>query len=148
MLPLKEKERERFEKEANRRSLKEVHNCIIIFEIWIFVKAEKILIVCSFGMVQEKELRRQQEEAEKESKMREAAVKKQSALLKQADLMGRFLHSVKKDHKDVVPSFCQDVHVAHDQLRETHNNNDHEKFIQMMDHEMLNNGQTVESLFK
>ena len=71
LLSLKEKERERFEKEAIRRSLKEVHICIIIFEIWNFVKAEKRLIVCSFGIVQEKELRRQQEEAEKESKMRE-----------------------------------------------------------------------------
>ena len=80
--------------------------------------------------------------------MREAAVRKQSALLKQADLMGRFLHSFKKDHKDVGPSFCQGVDVAHDQLQETHNNSDHEKFIQMMDHEMLNNCQTFESLFK
>ena len=74
-------------------------------------------------MVQEKELRRQQEEAEKGSKMREAAMRKQSALLKQANLMGRFLHSLKKDHKDVVPSFGQGVHVAHDQLQENHKRN-------------------------
>ena len=99
-------------------------------------------------MVQEKELRRQQEEAEKGSKMREAAMRKQSALLKQANLMGRFLHSLKKDHKDVVPSFGQGVHVAHDQLQENHNNRDHDEFILMMDHEILNNCQTVESLFK
>ena len=148
MLPLKEKEREKLAKEANRRSLKEVDNFIIILRYEFFVKADKILIVCSFGMVQEKELRRQQEEAEKESKMREAAVRKQSALLKQADLMGRFLHSLKKDHKDVMPLFCQGVDVAHDQLQDTHDNSEHDEFIQKMDHEMLNNGQTVESLFK
>ena len=41
LLPLKEKERERFEKEANRPSLKEVVNCIIIFKLWNFVKAER-----------------------------------------------------------------------------------------------------------
>ena len=149
MLPLKEKERERLEKEANRRSLKEVDNYIIILRYGILWKQrEKILIVCSFGMVQEKELRRQQEEAEKGSKMREAAMRKQSALLKQANLMGRFLHSLKKDHKDVVPSLCQGVNVAHDQLQETHNNSDRDEFIQKMDREMLNNGQTIESLFK
>ena len=75
-------------------------------------------------------------------------MKKQSALLKQANLMGRFLHSLKKDHKDVVPSLCQGVNVAHDQLQETHNNSDRDEFIQKMDREMLNNGQTIESLFK
>jgi hypothetical protein len=75
-------------------------------------------------------------------------MKKQLALQKQASLMDRFLHSLKKEPVDYVSSSSQDASAGCNEPQETHNGGTRDELIVKIDHELLNNTQTVESLFR
>lgn len=75
-------------------------------------------------------------------------MKKQLALQKQASLMDRFLHSSKKESVDYVSSSTQDANAGRNEPQETHNGGTRDEIIVKIDHELLNNTESVESLFR
>ncbi|MCO5575541.1 hypothetical protein L7F22_029342 [Adiantum nelumboides] len=132
-----EKEKKRLEKEEEKRKLQQDKEKERLEREKERLEREASKQKSKGASKQEKELKRQQEEAEKEQKRKEkeeADLRRQSALKKQANIMGRFLQS-KKDQAESAPCLLGQTGVN----AEAPNISPlHQKVICDMDSEMLN----------
>ncbi|MCO5588641.1 hypothetical protein L7F22_042598 [Adiantum nelumboides] len=132
-----EKEKKRLEKEEEKRKLQQDKEKERLDREKERLEREASKQKSKKASKQEKELKRQQEEAEKEQKRKEkeeADLRRQSALKKQAKIMGRFLQS-KKDQAESSPCLLGQMGVD----AEAPNISPlHQKVICDMDSEMLN----------